>query len=140
MLSAETVLVLVLDQAVGGSDGRASRVRICPLCRAKFVDIVSLTERDNGCAAEDVRLGCPVLELRELADVRRESTSEEIRRVKGDGASSSSLSLQPSPVVRPMPPRSRVPSRCLTRRFTVSRWSLKIPDLVITDAAVPAGH
>lgn len=39
------------------------------------------------------------------------------------GASSSSESLQPRPVVRPMPPRRVLPSRWRTRRLGVSRVS-----------------
>lgn len=109
------MLVLALAQAVGGSEGRPSRVCICSLCRVSD-DTVSLTERDRGCTLEAGRV-----ELSEPADVRRESTIEETRFVNGDGESSSSLSLQPRPVVRPIPPRSKVPSRCLTRLLTVSR-------------------
>ena len=46
------------------------------------------------------------------------------RRVSADGASSSSLSLQPRPVVNPMPARNNCPSRCRRLRLTVSRGSL----------------
>ena len=38
------------------------------------------------------------------------------RRVRGEGASSSSESLQPSPVVNPTPSRSILPSLCLSFR------------------------
>jgi hypothetical protein len=56
----------------------------------------------------------------EVADERRERLSAERRRVSGEGASSSSLSLHPKPVVRPMPPLNNLPSRCLTRLLGVS--------------------
>lgn len=56
----------------------------------------------------------------EVADERRERSRAERRRVSGEGASSSSLSLQPKPVVRPMPPLNNLPSRCLTRLLGVS--------------------
>ncbi len=52
------------------------------------------------------------LRLREdIADARFWREPVDICRTKGDGASSSSLSLHPRPVVRPMPPRSSLPSR-----------------------------
>jgi hypothetical protein len=44
-------------------------------------------------------------------------STEDRRRRSGDGASSSSLSLQPSPVVKPTPSRRLRPSRCLTLRL-----------------------
>lgn len=44
-------------------------------------------------------------------DSERERVIFDTRRVKGEGASSSSLSLQPSPVVKPRPPRKSLPSR-----------------------------
>jgi hypothetical protein len=48
---------------------------------------------------------------------------DEMRRVRALGASSSSESLQPRPVVSPMPPRRVLPSRWRTRRLGVSRVS-----------------
>ena len=115
--TCEAVLVRALDHAVGGSDGCLSRARIWALCRARVSDdVVSLTERPSGCA-----LDAGLIDPSELADVRLESTKDDTRFVSGDGASSSSLSLQPSPVVRPMPPLNKVPSRCLTRLLAVSR-------------------
>jgi hypothetical protein len=54
--------------------------------------------------------------------------------VNGLGASSSSLSLHPRPVVSPIPPRRSLPSRWRTRRRVVSRSSLYKPDLVMLDA------
>ena len=52
------------------------------------------------------------LKLREdIADVRFWREPVDICRTRGDGASSSSLSLHPRPVVSPMPPRSSLPSR-----------------------------
>lgn len=58
---------------------------------------------------------------------RRERFKEESRRVSGDGASSSSLSLQPRPVVSPTPSRSVSPSRCRSFRTRLSRSSLPSP-------------
>ena len=50
--------------------------------------------------------------LREdIADARFWREPVDICRTRGDGASSSSLSLHPRPVVSPMPPRSSLPSR-----------------------------
>ena len=81
------------------------------------------------------------------------------RRVNADGASSSSLewrrqgsrkrqskalnfgtdlSLQPSPVVRPIPAFKSCPSRCLIRLLSVSRGSLNSPDLVVIEPAYEA--
>jgi hypothetical protein len=54
--------------------------------------------------------------------------------VNGFGTSSSSLSLQPNPVVGPIPPRRSLPSRWRTRRRVVSRSPLDKPDLVMFDA------
>lgn len=96
---------------------------------------MSLTDRESGCGVENERVGWNALDARELEDARRDSTSDEMRLVSGDGASSSSLSLQPRPVVSPIPPFSRLPSRCRTRRRTVSRSSLYIPFFVMTDPA-----
>lgn len=56
-------------------------------------------------------------------DPERWRLSDEMRRVRALGASSSSESLQPRPVVRPMPPRRVLPSRWRTRRMGVSRVS-----------------
>lgn len=56
----------------------------------------------------------------DVADERRERFRAERRRVSGEGASSSSLSLHPKPVVRPIPPLNNLPSRCLTRLLGVS--------------------
>lgn len=113
---------------------------------------MSEKERDSALCDE-------ALTLRETAEDCRERVIEESRRVNGEGASSSSLSgkncqkeilvetgiardctrthlsLHPSPVVRPIPPLSVEPSRCRTRRRGVSRASLIIPDLVITESA-----
>ncbi len=47
------------------------------------------------------------------------------RRVKGEGASSSSESLQPSPVVNPMPSRNILLSLCLRFRRSLSRGTAK---------------
>jgi len=58
---------------------------------------------------------------------RRERFKEESRRVSGDGASSSSLSLQPRPVVSPTPSRNVSPSRCRSFRTRLSRSSLPSP-------------
>ena len=44
------------------------------------------------------------------------------------------LSLHPSPVVRPIPPRRSLPSRCLRRRLRVSRSSLNRRVFVFRDA------
>ena len=90
-------------------------------------------------------------DLSDAADDWRERERCESRLVRGDGASSSSLrqgvndqriletkcsvthlSLHPSPVVSPIPPRKRRPSRWRTLRRIVSRSSLKIPDLAVT--------
>lgn len=74
---------------------------------------------------------------RDVAEAARFlSDCEESWRTSGTGASSSSLSLQPRPVVRPIPPRRSLPSRCRTRRCTVSRSSLNRPFFVITLATV----
>lgn len=80
-------------------------------------------------------------DLREELDALEFSVTEDRRRVRGDGASSSSLqsntnqtprvstllkkhtdlSLQPRPVVNPIPPRNNLPSRWRCLRLTVSR-------------------
>jgi hypothetical protein len=52
------------------------------------------------------------------------------RRVSGLSASSSSDSLQPSPVVSPSPPRRSAPSQWRTRRRAVSRVSFWSPRLL----------
>ena len=46
------------------------------------------------------------------------------------------LSLQPSPVVRPMPPLNKPPSRCLLRRLGVSRSSLSLLTDVINEGPI----
>lgn len=75
----------------------------------------------------------------DVADERRERLSAERRRVSGEGASSSSLSLHPKPVVRPIPPLNNLPSRCLTRLLGVSLESfgclLPVELLVTNDAS-----
>jgi hypothetical protein len=99
-----------------------------------------LYDLDRGCRCTE-----PVV-LTDEADDRRERLSVDRRRVSGDGASSSSLedylalgdmsyemyylSLQPRPVVRPIPPFNNRLSRCLTLRIGVSRSSFMIPVLV----------
>ena len=71
--------------------------------------------------------------LNDVAEAARFlSDCEDSLRTNGAGASSSSLSLQPRPVVRPIPPARSLPSRCRTRRFTVSRSSLNRPFFVMT--------
>ena len=65
---------------------------------------ISLKCRDS---EEDVEGDERILVGRDL----RPTVVLESLRVRGDGASSSSLSLQPRPVVRPMPPLSSLPSR-----------------------------
>lgn len=47
----------------------------------------------------------------EVGSDLRPTVALESLRVRGDGAPSSSLSLQPSPVVRPIPPFNNFPSR-----------------------------
>jgi len=95
-------------------------------------------------------------DFREANEDVLERAIDESRRVSGDGESSSSLyarrcenrgrrnpggsrtftylSLHPSPVVRPMPPRKSLPSLCLVRRLRVSRSSLNRPAFVFIDA------
>lgn len=76
----------------------------------------------------------------EEAEGRLERLSDEMRRVSAEGASSSSLSLQPKPVVKPTPPFSNLPSRCLVLRMGVSRESLGRPEAVVeTDEMMLSG-
>ena len=71
-----------------------------------------------------------------VVDLFRSIVVEMSLRVKAEGASSSSESLHPSPVVNPIPARKRDPSLCRTRRRSVCRGSFCKPDLVFTDPAV----
>lgn len=87
--------------------------------------VLCVLDRGEGTAAD-----CDRIEATE--DVR-ESAIDERRRVRGDGESSSSLSLHPNPVVRPIPPRKSLPSLCRLRRLTVSRPSLNRPVFVFAD-------
>jgi len=50
----------------------------------------------------------------------RDGARRERRSVNSDGASSSSLSLHPNPVVNPIPPLNNLPSLCLALRLSVS--------------------
>ena len=75
-------------------------------------------------------------DLRDDVDFCLERLSVESRRVRGDGASSSSLSLHPRPVVNPIPAFNCLPSLWRTRRCGVSRWSLKRPDFVIIETSL----
>lgn len=89
--------------------GAAARIFEC-FSKVLETDLrVSLTER-LGARLDPLPLG-----LRTFSDPFRDSAREERRRVNGDGASSSSLSLQPRPVVSPIPPRNSFPSRWRTR-------------------------
>lgn len=118
-----------LAHAVGGTEPmpepeltlELTEGRMRAWCRARLsaaLASVSLTDRASGCGAR------AVVDTSEPAEVRLDSTREEICLVKGDGASSSSLSLHPRPVVSPRPPRRSRPSRWRTRRRVVSRSSL----------------
>lgn len=163
MLSASelcdpAVLVLVRPlaerfcQDVGGSDVRGLQgVLVLRLADAHSWSAVLLSsssaallyDRDKGCLDEP----------RDEAEERRDRFREDIRRVRGEGASSSSLSipnhvsggfttdsqasylsLQPKPVVKPMPPRNSRPSLWRVRRLGVSLSSFSTPDLVIIEA------
>ena len=117
------------NQAVGGAEeGRAfgstpnSSVPLLDTCPPLY-------ERDTEFRLRD-----------DIAEARFWSEPVDIWRTKGDGASSSSLSLHPRPVVRPMPPRSSLPSRWRTRRLTVSRSSLNSPFFVIMEPAATLSH
>lgn len=84
--------------------------------------------------------GPAVCDLIEATEVARDKAIDDSRRVRGDGESSSSLSLHPSPVVRPIPPRRSLPSLCLLRRLKVSRSSLNRPPFVfreVVDIVLP---
>lgn len=135
LVPVPSVLPLARPHAVGGSGGRGRAMRAwwrASVCAALVS--VSLTERASGCFGaagdgwEEEGRGPS-----SVADARRERTMRERRRVSGDGESSSSESLQPRPVVRPMPPRRSLPSRWRTRRLGVSRSSLMMPDLVMME-------
>lgn len=94
-------------------------------------------ERDNGCGKH----GCEWEDLEEWIeeeDVRRVRTIRDSLRVSAEGASSSSLSLHPRPVVRPMPPFSSFPSRCLVRLLGVSLESLRCLDEVLESDTLEA--
>lgn len=58
--------------------------------------------------------------------------NDDIFLVSSEGASSSSLSLQPRPVVKPIPPLNSLPSLCRTLRRGVSRLSFRIEDLDVS--------
>ena len=111
---------------VGGSEDAGSFGSI-PNSSIPFSVMRSLYDLDADTA--------PALLRSEEVDGARDDLRErdERRRRSGAGASSSSLSLHPRPVVRPMPPRRSLPSRCRTLRWTVSRSSLKSPFFVMID-------
>ena len=71
-------------------------------------DMISLADGTSSSMAP--RLNVDV-ERKFDTDLERLSASDDTRLVNGEGASSSSLSLHPSPVVSPRPPRNSFPSR-----------------------------
>ena len=135
---------------LAGSETDAERILVLEMALRERTDLADgVGDPNRLMVGELIRDGDEVVErFRSIVDVIR-------RRVNKDGASSSSLectshqrldrgelsrcthlSLQPSPVVRPMPCFKRCPSRCLKRRLCVSRGSFCKPNFVDTEPAV----